>query len=113
MVIALKKATAERIRNMLKQDSLPSPVYESKPEPAKPTGVVAQPTSGRKRGRPRSMRCRDDDEYVEKRRSMPVVAATSAAAKDPNDDLVSRVKRGQRNRRPARSELFHCFTQVL
>lgn len=106
MVIALKKATAERIRNMLKQDSLPPPVYESKPEPAKPTGiVVAQPTSGRKRGRPRSMRC-DDDEYVEKRRSMPAVAATSAAAKDPNDDLVSRVKRGQRNRRPARSELF-------
>ncbi|EYB90039.1 hypothetical protein Y032_0224g2725 [Ancylostoma ceylanicum] len=106
MVIALKKATAERIRNMLKEDSLPPSAPESKPQPAKPTSVAAQasqPTSGRKRGRPRSIRCRDDDEYVEKRRSMPVGIVTDDAVKDPNDDLVSRVKRGQRNRRPART----------
>ncbi|RCN35423.1 hypothetical protein ANCCAN_18718 [Ancylostoma caninum] len=106
MVIALKKATAERIRNMLKEDSLPPPVSESKPQLAKAASAVAQtsqPTSARKRGRPRSIRCRDDDDYVEKRRSMPVGVVTDDAVKDPNDDLVSRVKRGQRNRRPART----------
>ncbi|RCN25650.1 hypothetical protein ANCCAN_28635 [Ancylostoma caninum] len=106
VVVALKKATAERIRNMLKEDSLPPPVSESKPQPVKPTSVVAQtsqPTSARKRGRPRSIRCRDDDDYIEKRRSMPVGVVTDDAVKDPNDDLVSRVKRGQRNRRPARN----------
>ncbi|KAL6733706.1 hypothetical protein Aduo_004332 [Ancylostoma duodenale] len=106
IVVALKKATAERIRNMLKEDSLPPPICESKPQPLKPTSAAAQtsqPTSGRKRGRPRSIRCRDDDDYVEKRRSMPVGVVTDDAVKDPNDDLVSRVKRGQRSRRPART----------
>ncbi|ETN76376.1 hypothetical protein NECAME_11730 [Necator americanus] len=108
LVVTLKKATTARIKAMSKEDNLllASPGSKSQPDLPKLGSTPAQtpqPPSGRKRGRPRIVRNRDDEEYVEKKRSTPVITSDIAVVGDPDDDLVSRVKRGQRNRRPART----------
>ncbi|KHJ87779.1 hypothetical protein OESDEN_12438 [Oesophagostomum dentatum] len=109
MVDALEKAISKRKDDAAhepKAESSKSSVTKSQAENAKADERSAEtpsaPTS-RKRGRPRSMKNCEDEEYVEKKKSTPVSVEATAVDEDPSDDLVSRVKRGQRNRRPARS----------
>ncbi|CAJ0608136.1 unnamed protein product [Cylicocyclus nassatus] len=84
-----------------------SPSTGKKPLAKSTASVINTPTATtvRKRGRPKSLKSRDDEEYAEKRKSMPATVNTEKCAveTETTDDLVSRVKRGQRTRRPARA----------
>ncbi|VDM70784.1 unnamed protein product, partial [Strongylus vulgaris] len=96
MVAELEKASLRRLQEI------------DQPSSSRSNNSVAQTppaSAGRKRGRPRSMKTRDSEEYAQKRKSMPAVvnAESNIVPDNADDDLVSRVKRGQRNRRPART----------